>query len=409
MQELDLLHAQHLPYIPRPDLFLALSGGKTLSPHPRQLRRHRLRPPPAKGGAWCNTIENCSERKKKTYLGSSTLMGAVEFDGILSSDKQLNSDFYNWNKVVVRYCDGASFAGDTEAQDVDGSTIYFRGLRIWNAVLDELMGKGLARAKQVIHIAGVKLYSLGTYGLDKNNSGTVMWPLQTWLFRYVFQAILSGCSAGGLATLLHCNDFHALFPKEVSSKCLPDGGFFLDAEGLAGERYATIFSEVVQLQNVCEVLAKDCLAKKNRTECFFAAEIVKSIKAPTLIVNSAYDSWQIQNILAPADSYNGQSWSGCKSDIRNCSSSQIQVLNGFRKQFVDDVKVVQDKKGWGLFIDSCFYHCQLTEFPWSPWNSSSSPELGNKTVAKAIGDWYFERSQQVKQIDCEYPCNPSCS
>ncbi|KAL5220173.1 hypothetical protein ABZP36_024886 [Zizania latifolia] len=329
-----------------------------------------------KGGAWCNTIgssrntiEDCSYRKM-TYLGSSTLMGAVEFDGILSNDKQLNSDFYNWNKVVVRYCDGASFSGDAEAQDTDGSTIYFRGLRIWNAVLDELMEKGLASAKQ---------------------------------------AILSGCSAGGLATLLHCNDFHARFPKEVSAKCLPDGGFFLDAESLAGERYSTFFSEVVQLQNVSEVLPKDCLAKKNRTECFFAAELVKSIKAPTLIVNSAYDSWQIQNILAPAESYHGVSWSGCKSDIRNCSSSQIQVLNGFRKQFVDDVKVVKDKKGWGLFIDSCFYHCQLTEFPWSPWNSSASPELGNKTVAKAIGDWYFERSQQVKQIDCEYPCNPSCS
>ena len=31
----------------------------------------------------------------------------------------------------------------------DGTKLFFRGLRIWEAVVDELMGKGLATAKQV--------------------------------------------------------------------------------------------------------------------------------------------------------------------------------------------------------------------------------------------------------------------
>lgn len=26
----------------------------------------------------------------------------------------LIADFYNWNKVKIRYCDGASFSGDVE-------------------------------------------------------------------------------------------------------------------------------------------------------------------------------------------------------------------------------------------------------------------------------------------------------
>lgn len=29
----------------------------------------------------------------------------------------INPDFYNWNRVKVRYCDGASFTGDVEAVD----------------------------------------------------------------------------------------------------------------------------------------------------------------------------------------------------------------------------------------------------------------------------------------------------
>lgn len=44
----------------------------------------------------------------------------------------------------------------------------------------------------------------------------------------ILQALLSGCSAGGLATLIHCDDFRGLLPKDATVKCLADAGFFLD-------------------------------------------------------------------------------------------------------------------------------------------------------------------------------------
>uniref|UniRef100_A0A804N9J7 Pectin acetylesterase n=1 Tax=Zea mays TaxID=4577 RepID=A0A804N9J7_MAIZE len=165
------------------------------------------------GGAWCSSnttdTETCSERKMTAY-GSSKLMGAVTFDGIFRNQQPQNPDFYNWNKVYVRYCDGASFSGDAEGEAQDGTKLFFRGSRIWDAVVDELMGKGMDAAEQ---------------------------------------ALLAGCSAGGLATLLHCDDFRARFPQEVPVKCLPDGGFFLDIKDLSGERHMrSVFSGVVQLQ-----------------------------------------------------------------------------------------------------------------------------------------------------------------
>lgn len=321
------------------------------------------------GGAWCNTVDSCSKRKMGE-LGSSNFMKAVQFTGMLSNDQLQNPDFYNWNKVVVRYCDGASFSGDAEGEDQDGTKLFFRGLRIWGAVIDELMEKGLVDAKQ---------------------------------------AFLMGCSAGGLATLLHCNDFRARFPQEVSVKCLSDAGFFLDEKDISGERSMwSLYNGVVQLQNVTNVLPKDCLENKEPTECFFPAELVKSINTPTFILNSGYDSWQIRNVVAPDGSRPDKSWLSCKADIRNCNSTQIEVLHGFRKTLVNELKVVQDKQDWGLFIDSCFTHCQ-TAYSIS-WNSQISPMLGNKTVAEAVGDWYFGRSRGGgKEIDCEYPCNPTCS
>ncbi|KAK3166203.1 hypothetical protein QOZ80_1AG0042730 [Eleusine coracana subsp. coracana] len=320
------------------------------------------------GGGWCNTTESCSKRKM-TELGSSKYMEAVNFTGILSNRHHENPDFYDWNIVVMRYCDGASFAGDAEGQDMDGTKLFFRGLRIWEAVIDELMGKGLATAKK---------------------------------------ALLTGCSAGGQSALMHCDNFRARFPQEVSVKCLSDAGFFIDVKNLSGERsMRSLCSGVVHLQNVKEALPKNCLAEKDPTDCFFAVELTKSISTPTFILNPDYDSWQIRNVLAPDGSYPGESWSSCKADIQNCSSNQIEVLHGFRKKLISELKVAEEKNDWGLFIDSCFTHCQ-TPFTIS-WNSRISPRLGNKTIAEAVGDWYFGRKEEVKRIDCEYPCNPTCS
>ena len=45
----------------------------------------------------------------------------------------------------------------------------------------------------------------------------------------MFQALLSGCSAGGLASILKCDEFRELFPSSTKVKCLSDGGLFLDA------------------------------------------------------------------------------------------------------------------------------------------------------------------------------------
>ncbi|KAJ0030078.1 hypothetical protein Pint_14762 [Pistacia integerrima] len=41
--------------------------------------------------------------------------------------------------------------------------------------------------------------------------------------------LLSGCSAGDLAYMLHCDEFRDLFPNTTKVKCLSDGGMFLDA------------------------------------------------------------------------------------------------------------------------------------------------------------------------------------
>ncbi|GJM86550.1 hypothetical protein PR202_ga02419 [Eleusine coracana subsp. coracana] len=100
------------------------------------------------GGGWCSNVTTCLERKG-TRLGSSKKMAKqIAFSGILSDAPENNPDFYNWNKVKVRYCDGSSFTGDVE--EVDPATkLHYRGARIWKAVMEDLLAKGMNKAENV--------------------------------------------------------------------------------------------------------------------------------------------------------------------------------------------------------------------------------------------------------------------
>lgn len=59
----------------------------------------------------------------------------------------------------------------------------------------------------------------------------------------------------------------------------------------------------------------------------------------------------------------------------------------------------------GLFVNSCFAHCQSERQ--DTWFADDSPLLGNKGIALSVGDWYFDRAG-CKAIDCPYPCDKTC-
>lgn len=220
-----------------------------------------------------------------------------------------------------------------------------------------------------------------------------------------FQAFLTGCSAGGLATYIHCDSFRALLPKDSRVKCLADGGFFLDVEDISGRRtMQSFYSDVVRLHGLRERFSH-CNSNMEAGQCLFPREVVKHIVNPVFVLNPAYDAWQVQHALAPESSDPQHSWLDCRLDISKCSSEQLEILQGFRKELHDAISEVKQKRDWGFYINSCFVHCQSLNS--LTWHSPTSPRVNNKSIAEAVGDWFFDR-REVKEIDCEYPCNPTC-
>jgi hypothetical protein len=52
---------------------------------------------------------------------------------------------------MMRYCDGASFSGNNETSaSYKGTTLYWRGMRIREAMVADLLKKGLSKATDLM-------------------------------------------------------------------------------------------------------------------------------------------------------------------------------------------------------------------------------------------------------------------
>ncbi|KAL7159706.1 hypothetical protein ABFS83_01G045700 [Erythranthe nasuta] len=321
------------------------------------------------GGGWCNNVTTCLARKSNRLGSSKQMIKQLAFSAILSNKPQFNPDFYNWNRVKIRYCDGSSFTGDVEAVD-PVTKLYYRGARVFVAVMEDLLAKGMKNAQN---------------------------------------AVLSGCSAGGLASILHCDSFKALLPVRAKVKCFSDAGYFINTKDISGaDHIEAYFSDVVTTHGSAKNLPISCTSKMKPSLCFFPQYVSKEIRTPLFVINAAYDSWQIKNILAPGVADPHGIWHDCKADITKCSTDQLRTMQGFRLEFL---KAISSGLGplintRGYFINSCYAHCQ-TEMQ-ENWFAIDSPKLNNKTIAKAVGDWFYDTSEPFQRGDCPYPCDKTC-
>jgi len=158
------------------------------------------------------------------------------------------------------------------------STLYWRGSLILDAVIDSLMDNPIAQLNKAAEV------------------------------------VVGGGSAGGLATIIHCDRWAARIASANSGTkyaCLADSGFFLDHEGppkpprfpLYG--YHTGMRWAYQQQNSSVGVQKDCHAAHAKTGdawmCNFAQHTASFNKAPLFARQSTYDSWQQSNVLGSSD------------------------------------------------------------------------------------------------------------
>jgi hypothetical protein len=259
------------------------------------------------GGGWCYNLDECLQRST-TRLGTSKLapksLNFTEMGGYFASNEKVNTLMYNWNKVLFYYCDGGSFSGNNATVTMYKSTkLHFKGFR-----------------------------NLLSYKKDLDfNHG----------FRKATDVVISGCSAGGLATYLHLDWWRQNIISRTKVIGLPDSGFFLDYDTPAceyGQKMRWVFNQM----NSTEGVNQKCISgnKGHAENCIFAEHTAPHIVTSYFPMQSVYDSWQLGNILGkPAEN----------------DPKEVNKYGDMTKErFL--ASVIKNKVNGG-FLDSCKHHC----------------------------------------------------
>lgn len=324
------------------------------------------------GGGWCTSLTDCAARSKSDLGSSKTYASDKEsilasYDGgahgLFSNDSTINPDFHNWNKVYARYCDGGSRAGDLATPAVVGNTsIYFRGGRILDALLDSLLSKGLSSASDFL---------------------------------------VGGCSAGGLTVWLHLDYIRSRVPTTVQVKGVPQCGLFMDLPAYDGRpSYTPLYKTLFDIMgvNASRTMSTECLAKYKREQwrCFMAQYALPFVKTPFFAVNSFYDGWQWSHILRMPQTCQGDNFANCTADERASA-------HGFRDAIMGNLSAIP--KASGYFMYSCVSHCDYLNHD-AMWSTLSS---GGVSLRSAFSAWYLKGANIRIAASSEEPnANPTC-
>lgn len=338
------------------------------------------------GGGWCTSTIDCYYRATVNYDnmgGSGKLPASINTSdnaifGLMNGDA--NNTVGGYNLALVMYCDGSSWSSYREQPIVyNGTSIWMRGRKNLDATLAflERLGGFLTTSSDVI---------------------------------------LTGTSAGGMATYMHAEYVRARVPPSARVVAMPDAGFFLDAPNMAGVHAFgnDIMAAVnVSLWNVSWLGANSgeyggantaCLAAfaSRPWQCFFPAVAhAYNAHVPFFILNGLFDPAQMGIILGL----------GCVPPLGNCNATQTAALYSYATALHGNISAAVAAFGSrdGYFLHGCYQHESSCRDPdWMRIFVSSAAQTPNTSFSA----WYTAATPPpmsvYRVVDVPWPGDTSC-
>ncbi|KAH6791555.1 hypothetical protein C2S52_000064 [Perilla frutescens var. hirtella] len=300
------------------------------------------------------------------HLGSTSHGLRNIYSGIFDSDKKFNPDFYNWHKAFVHSCDGSIYMSDVEEIDRQNN-LSFRGARIYRAMIEEMLSKGMGKAEN---------------------------------------AILAGTSAGGMSTIFHCDGFRALFSRKSRVKCIFDSGLILRGKGAYATKMDKFFVGIIETHKLAKLLPESCTSIRDPNLCLYLEYLIGDVKTPLFLIESTFDQFQIGYgyIYSAVRGQRPTEWVNCNSGLAFCNSSQLEIIQGFRPFMIETISSLDYSSSRGIFADSCYIHTHIE----NTYGWMCSTVLAHKTIGQAVGDWYFDRST-FREIETDHIVPRNCN
>lgn len=335
------------------------------------------------GGGWCFDLDWCQQRSK-TYYGSSKtypncLPKTVQRE-TLSQNKEMNPLLYNWNTVMVKYCDGTSYAGDTTHTFKD-KELYFRGRHNRDETIQFLLQRlGMSKAETVV-IAGCSAGALGVYlGIDHMTN--------------MIHSFNSTIKVRGLA-------LSGFFPEYTSNLSLPTARGERD-DGIVNDRldYPNAMRRLFTLANMSSGANHACVKQAHKhgsdssssSNCVLAEHLAPMIKTPTFSLQPQYDSWQLAHIEG--------------------GNLQSHAVNKFGAMVMDKmIKAFPADSPHGLYVESCAHHCfGCSSEGGNTWTGTSVIDDKHQySPGKAFALWLEGNTNENQFLqNATYPCTKCC-
>ena len=306
-------------------------------------------------------IPNCYD-KTKLNLGTNRITFIVKhmltfITRMLSQSKLFNPNFYNWNKVFVRYCDGALYQGSLDEPIIYNNT---------------------------------KLYIRG----EDNVVEMLKYLVNNYSFTTAENVLVTGSSAGGIAAFSWSKYINTLIQnKNVNYKVISDSGVFLDRNiSLYDNR--NVMKEMLQrlttqlnltsterMKLFCPFTAQDELWK-----CFSLLNLIEYNigNYPMLFLVSQYDSWAM-NYLVGSKCYMYQF-----KVYDNCNATEIAQFERYSTYLIEDIKqqiATKEDNKVVLWMPKGFFHM----FSWMSWTwNNKNYAVEGYTVNKIIDEFYHD-------------------
>jgi len=253
------------------------------------------------------------------------------------------------------------------------------------------------------------------------------------------QLLVAGSSAGALNTIMNCDVIRARVPSSVPVRCLADSGWFLipevitpmvpaytklDATGLSLDpnHFPQNFEGLNELWTYGwflhePVLNQQCVAEHPTTSgktwhCAVAAVAAMYTKTPLMVMQSAFDVWQINNLL-----FCQQRGSQCTSG--NLLSAFGNVTRKTTEDWIKSPHAVQ--YGHALLLDKCSRHARskdpapfdvniITQFHRPDGTTETSYVISGMQAVQQWMDGAFRwRQQSVSWVQAgDNPCPECC-
>jgi len=302
------------------------------------------------GGGWCYNEADCLGRSQ-TDLGSSRLFGKQSGCVCMNPDEKGNLD-NDCNCIFLPYCDGASFSGyrpdPWPIPNKPGKSIHFRGIKNLDVAIEFALAHGMDKATEFV---------------------------------------LTGRSAGGLATFLHADRVaervRARAPDCKIIRAVPEVGFFLDHPDMKHDTHSftdnmkyvysmqnLTFGADGGLESACQALFPD-----SPHLCFMSPHMQQVVQTPFFILNSRFDAWHLDNILMPTGPGPG--------------FFVHQAILDFGHDFLVEFAPVEKEPRHGAFITTCIGHMFI------PWKYL---ELDGKRAYEHLADWYWGKTTGAAAI-----------